>query len=137
MLPSQYRLPSSEIAHIAKTGKNIYSSELFFIKWIPLEQALEVVGQIFQDKSATEHSPNSVTNQNQPVSQWAISVGLKVSKSAVVRNRIKRLFRAAILQSLKYSNPSKFSGKFLIVARSNAISQLSSEEVFGLLQKIL
>lgn len=107
MLPSQYRLPSSEIAHIAKTGKNIYSSELFFIKWISYE----------------------VTSP----SQWAISVGLKVSKSAVVRNRIKRLFRAAILQTAQYADGNKFSGKFLIVARSVAIYELTSTQLADIL----
>lgn len=109
MLPKQLRLPAQEIPNLAKYGKQIFSSELFHVKFLPITEG----------------------------NFWAISVGLKVSKKAVVRNRVKRLFRAAIIQNAQISSSTIKPGKYLIVARSTAITSLSSGEIGRLLSSEL
>jgi len=108
MLSKEYRLPTKDIANIAKRGKRL-SSELFDIRcwW---DDALEL-----------------------PL--FAFAVGLKVSKSAVVRNTIKRKFRAAIYGLLKTSHIRK--GKYLIIAKTEKLQDLKSDEIEIVISKLL
>jgi len=100
MLPKQYRLNTNEIAQVAKMGKRL-QSELFVIK-------------VWWDNSLE-------------YPQFALAVGLKVSKSAVVRNTIKRKFRAALIEILKDSQPRK--GKYLIIAKTPGLARISSKDI--------
>jgi|GEM_PF-4216692 len=109
MLPRHLRLPAQIIPVVAKQGKQIFSSDLFHIK-------------LLTDSTA---------------SLWAISVGLKVSKKAVVRNRIKRLFRAAIISVDQISDSTPPNGKYLIVARSAAITDMTSVQLTEILKSCL
>lgn len=73
MLAKQYRLTKNkDFARIAKKGQSIFSSELG-IKWI---------------------------KNNLADSRFGIVVSLKIDKKAVIRNRIKRMFRAILKENL-------------------------------------
>lgn len=72
MLPKELRLPSTEIVTVARRGK-LFTSPLLHIRYVPSNEG----------------------------PQFAISISTAVSKSAVVRNRIKRKLRVAIVELTK------------------------------------
>ena len=94
MLPENLRLDKKEIPEIARRGKK-FSGELFDIK-------------VWYDDSLEN-------------SKFAIAVSLKVDKRSTVRNRIKRVFRAAIVELEK---EGKFRrGKYLFVVKDSKIQE--------------
>lgn len=99
-------MKNNEIAFVARKGKK-FDSEYFFVRcWY--DDALEN-------------------------SKFAFAVSLKVDKKAVVRNRIKRVLKAAVYE---LNNETFFKrGKYLFVVKSNALSEMKSPQVSALLQK--
>ncbi|MGC9048953.1 MAG: ribonuclease P protein component [Patescibacteria group bacterium] len=74
MLPYKYRLTKNkDFEKVAKHGQSVFSRELG-LKWI---------------------------KNNLSVSRFGIIVSLKVSKKAVIRNKLKRRLRAIIQQNLE------------------------------------
>ena len=108
MLPKEYRLVTKEIPQVAKMGKRL-SSDLFDVK-------------VWWDNSLD-------------YPKFALAVGLKVSKSAVIRNTIKRKFRAALIEILKENQPKK--GKYLIIAKSSDLSSINSKDIMQVLNNLL
>lgn len=100
MLPAKLRLPATEIATIARRGKKL-SQEYLDIRFVSDE---------------TLKHP-----------QFAVSVGLKASKSAVVRNKIKRRLRAAIVDLMQEKEVQK--GKYLLVAKSDKLAETDCKEI--------
>lgn len=87
MLPKQYRLDPKLIPLIARKGKK-FSHELMDIRYLP----------------------------EGDIPQFAISVSLKVSKNATVRNGIRRKLRPAIVE---LASQNKFKpGKYLLITKS-------------------
>lgn len=108
MLTKEYRLDPKDIPDIARRGKRL-TSEMFDIRcwW----------------------------DNNLEYPKFALAVGLKVSKSAVIRNSIKRKFRAAIHNMLADQDIKK--GKYLIVAKNDALNDLKSNEIEQILMTLL
>ncbi|MCH7759115.1 ribonuclease P protein component [Patescibacteria group bacterium] len=87
MLAKQYRLTKDkDFARVAKKGQSIFSPELG-IKWI---------------------------KNNLAYSRFGIVVSLRIDKKAVIRNRIKRIFRAILRENL---SELKRGFDFLILVR--------------------
>lgn len=59
-------------------------------------------------------------HNNLPVSRFAVVVGTKVSKKAVVRNRLRRQIRAMLRQELEHFRPGY---DLMIIIRSSAVHQ--------------
>jgi ribonuclease P protein component len=108
MLKRQFRLKTKDIKFVAFKGKK-FSSEFFDIRVI---------------------SDESLDN---PV--MTISISVKVSKRAVVRNRIKRLFREAFSQLMKEEKLNK--AKYLVVAKNAALEEMKSQDVKKLISETL
>jgi len=105
MLPKNLRLEPKEIPELARKGKR-FENEYFFVKaW-------------FDD--------------NLDFPKFAISVSIKVSKRAVVRNRIKRKLRASIAEMIA-ENPSFRRGKYLVIVKSSELRELSNDKIKELL----
>jgi ribonuclease P protein component len=87
MLSSKYRIPKNQILNIIKRGKKIQ-------------------GEFFDLKSWYDDTL--------PHSKFAVVVSKKVSKSAVVRNRAKRLIKGAIYHLLKENKFRRGNHVFLV-----------------------
>lgn len=98
MLPKALRLPSSEIPNIARYGTSVFNGNEYYIK-------------------------KSLPSADFTESLWAISIGTKVDKRAAVRNRIKRIFRNAILE--KQQSGELRPGKYLVVVKSPQITSVT------------
>ena len=100
MLSRQKGLKDKEIQKISRKGKSIRGDDFFVRAWF--------------DKDQSEN-------------KFAISVSAKVSKKATQRNRIKRLFRAAIFDLEK----EKFfrKGSYLFVIRNSSLAELKLNEI--------
>lgn len=72
-------------------------------------------------------------SQGMPPTRIGISIGLKVSKRSVVRNRIKRQIRAAIRQFLPDLSP----GWQLVVVVKPSAAQCDYEEFLRELKQLL
>lgn len=99
MLPKQYRLPAKLIPLLARKGKRL-GNETVDIRYLP--------GEGFQ---------------------FAISISTKVSKSAVVRNRIRRRLRAMLLKTITASKLP--TGKYLLIVKSIEIENWELGQNFG------
>lgn len=108
MLKRQFRLKTKDIKFVAFKGRK-FSSEYFDIRLI---------------------SDDSLEN---PV--MTISISVKVSKRAVVRNRMKRLFREAFSQLMKENKLSK--AKYLVVAKNAKLEEMKSQDVKALISNTL
>jgi ribonuclease P protein component len=108
MLKRQFRLKTKDIKFVAFKGKK-FSSEFFDIRVI---------------------SDSTLGN---PV--MTVSISVKVSKRAVVRNRIKRLFREAFSQLMKEGKLE--SAKYLVVAKSAKLEEMKTQEVKELILSTL
>jgi ribonuclease P protein component len=108
MLPKQYRLPAAEIVMVARRGKRLSLPQLDVKAWF----------------DQTLNSP-----------QLAISISLKVDKRAVVRNRIRRKLRAAIIALFKENPNWAKPGKYLLIVKEAALEGYSLEQLQGLLNK--
>jgi ribonuclease P protein component len=100
MLPAKFRLPAKEIPTIARRGKKLTHEYLDVRVW-------------FDD---TLPSP-----------LFAVSVGLKASKLAVVRNDIKRRLRAAIVEIMQEKQVRP--GKYLVVAKSDKLTEVDCKQI--------
>ena len=91
MLPEKYRLKSKkEIDQLFKNGKAVRNSFLFL-----------------------KYKENNIEN-----SRFAFSIGLKYSKKAVERNKMKRILREAIRSLIKDVKPG-IDGAFFLSNGSN------------------
>lgn len=90
MLPEQHRLPSKEIAFVARKGQRLGNS-LLDIRRVQQPNSTEV--------------------------KVAITVPIRVSKKAVVRNRIRRRLKAGVMSLIKSSQLAP--GKYLILGTSS------------------
>lgn len=112
MLSSSYRIPKEEIPNIVRRGKK-FSSEFFDVKaW-------------FDDN--LEHS------------HFAVVISAKVDKRAVVRNTIRRKFKAAIYKiindELEIINKGTFrKGNYIFLIRNAKLQDLKSQEIEGLIK---
>ncbi len=102
MLPAKLRLPAKEIPEIARKGKKFSHEYLDVRVW-------------FDDQL--------------PTPLFAVSVGLKVSKSAVVRNNVKRRLRAAIVEIMSEKEVKK--GKYLLVGKSEKLTESDCKEILS------
>lgn len=100
MLSKKYRLKSADILNVVKRG-NIKSADGFYVKFI--------------------------LNPNLETSKYSFSVSLKVSKNATERNRIKRIFRAAIYQLEK--DKKLPLGSYSFVIKSLNLKDLKSNDL--------
>lgn len=116
MLPKKYRLPAADIAMVAKKGTKIICHQLLEVKMLQLPMS---------EVTETE------TQENVNI---AISVSKKLDKRAVVRNKIKRLLRAALIPLL--SNNEIAKGKYLIIARSAELANTQPSEISTVLGNI-
>lgn len=110
MLEASYRIPKEEIPNIVRKGKK-YQSEMFDVKaW-------------FDDKLEHPH--------------FAVVISAKVDKRAVVRNTIRRKFKAAIYNILQ-EDPTFFRmGNYVIIVRSPELENLKSEQIEDLIEETL
>lgn len=99
MLPKKLRLDPKLIPSVAKKGKK-YGNQFIFCK-VLFEKTLQ----------------NSL---------FAISVSVKISKSAVIRNKIKRKLREMIIKANNLNLPK---GKYLIIASSLKIKDVRTEDL--------
>ncbi|MBL8014575.1 MAG: ribonuclease P protein component [Candidatus Doudnabacteria bacterium] len=97
MLPKQYRLDPKLIPLVARKGKRV-SNEFLDIR---------VLG-------------------GGEVPQFAISISVKVSKSAVIRNRIRRRIRPILLELA--SSGKITPGKYLLIAKSAELADIPGLE---------
>ncbi len=70
---------------------------------------------------------------NLPPLRLGITVSTKIDKKAVVRNRIKRIIRAAFM---KFSQDYNLAGDYIIMARKNC-SELTSQDIYKEFKKAL
>jgi ribonuclease P protein component len=108
MLKKGFRLKTKDIKFVAFKGKK-YSHEYFDIR-------------VVQD-----------SKQDNPV--MTISISTKVSKRAVVRNRIKRLFREAFRQLIDEKKLE--NSKYLLVAKDAKLEEMKSQDVKKLITETL
>lgn len=108
MLKAKYRIPKQEIPRIAKQGKK-YTDGLFDVK-------------VWYDNSLTH-----------PL--FAVIVSTKIDKRAVVRNTIKRKFRAALFELLKenFFKPANY----IFLIKDVKIMDLKSYEIKLMIQNLL
>lgn len=85
-------------------------------------------------KSAEHFYVKYVLNPNLETSKFSFSVSLKVSKKATERNRIKRIFRAAIFQ-LEKENKLK-RGSYSFVIKSALILNSDSNDVLQMISRL-
>lgn len=105
MLPKKYRLPKKEIPNVVRKGKK-YSNEYFDIKiW-------------FDDKLENP--------------KFTFIISKKVSKSAVIRNTIKRKLRAATWNLVKDKKIK--TAKIVYIVRNQSVIDLNIEDLSKLLQ---
>ncbi len=104
MLPSPHRLPAIEVNTVLRNGHRI-SSDTLQLSW----------------------KPNDAN-----VFRCAAVVGVKVSKKAVERNRVKRLIRESIHHALS----SLSSGDAVFVARKGLVGK-SQIEVEAIVRELL
>lgn len=107
MLSAKYRIPKSHILDVIKKG-NTKIGEGFYIKYI-LDDAIA----------------NSL---------YSFSVSTKVSKSSVIRNRLKRLFKAAVCELETEGKLKK--GSYAFVIKSSELRNLKSDEVVSMIQRL-
>jgi ribonuclease P protein component len=63
---------------------------------------------IFFDEKADNFNPDKLNNSNDlHIIYYGVSIGKKVAKKAVVRNRVKRLMRESLRISIKEIEPKK------------------------------
>ena len=106
MLPAKHRLTKDkEFNNIFKKGKSSYSTTLGI----------------------------KVVKNNLDYSRFGILVGVKVSKKAIVRNRIKRLIREIIHARLK---ELKTGYDVVIIAQAQVVDQTKEEIKQGLVAQI-
>ena len=104
MLPRPYRLPAPEILHVLRFGK---------------KTADEVISVTLK--------PNQKTN-----SRWAILISKKIVKKAAKRNRLRRVFKAAIIELIPQV------GAYDVVVRlKKPIPSVTSKYARQMLEKVL
>jgi ribonuclease P protein component len=109
MLPRSYRLPSTEIEDVMHSGKKVYSAGV----------------ELIYQKS---------TNVN---SRFAFIVSTRVSKKAVVRNRIRRIISESVRHLIAETNP-KISGVFVVKRDISGLKQIEAQVLAKeLLQRVL
>jgi ribonuclease P protein component len=109
MLSKKYRLTKTEIPEIAKMGKKFHTPNLKISVW-------------YDD--ALKHS------------LFAIAVSKKIDKSAVKRNRIKRIIRAALYQ-LEVNESVLKKAKYVITVIKPDILKLKSTDIVSELKTAL
>lgn len=108
MLARKFRLKSNEIPIIARKGKR-YTGELFDIRaWF---------------------------NNNLPNSKFSFAVSTKIDKNAVVRNTIKRKFKAAV-RELEANNIFK-KGSYLFVIKTKGLEEKKAPDLLKLIKEQL
>ena len=105
MLPSQSRLPSIEFSKIKKEGKIFYGKDISIL----------VLGQ-----------------SGNPLSRFGMIVSTKVSKKAVVRNKIRRYIKRAINDNLL-----NLRGCDVLVLARSSVCALTFEEVEAELKRVV
>lgn len=100
MLKKDQRLKSKDIPHLARKGKKLFAD------------GFEV--RVWWD------------NKVEP--SFSISVSTAIDKRAVIRNKIKRKFKAAILELIN-SKHSFRNGKYLIIVRSKRVLDIENSEL--------
>lgn len=98
MLPKQYRLDPKLIPLVARKGRK-FPHELLDIRYLA----------------------------EGDIPQFAISVSLKVSKNAVVRNTVRRQLRPAIMELVNQGKVKP--GKYLLVTKSEKLLETDSLEL--------
>lgn len=108
MLKREQRLKTKDIPHLARKGKKL-TAEGFDMR-------------VWWDNKLTP--------------AFSISISTALDKRAVVRNRVKRRFKVAILKLEK--NDYKFrSGKYLIIVRDIKVLEVTTDELAKRIQKAL
>ncbi len=100
MLKKEQRLKTKDIPHLARKGKKLYSDGFELRVWW----------------------------DNKVKPSFSISVSTAIDKRAVVRNKIKRKFKAAILE-LQKNNYNFRSGKYLIIIRDIKVLETENTEL--------
>lgn len=102
MLPKQYRLDPKQIPLIARKGKRM-GNEFLDVRFL-----------------GGGDTP-----------QFAISISVKVSKSAVTRNRIRRRLRPILLELVSAGKITP--GKYLLIVKSAELEQFSQQQLLQVL----
>ncbi len=121
-LPKQHRLRSrKDFSWVYQSGDR-YKSNVMTLRILRRQAAVV---------NSTEASPSP--SRDVPTSRFGIAVGLKVSKRAVVRNKIKRQLRAALQQLL----PRVFPGWDLVVIVHPSAIQCDYKQFLRELEQLL
>lgn len=108
MLKREQRLKTADIPHLARKGKKLVSDGFELRVWW----------------------------DNKITPAFSISVSTSLDKRAVVRNKVKRKFKVAILELQK--NEFKFrSGKYLIIVRDLKVLDTPTAELAKQIKKTL
>jgi ribonuclease P protein component len=99
MLAKKFRLPTELIPIVARTGR-LYRLSHFDVRVVP--------------SSAT-------------TARFGVSISAKIDKRATVRNRIKRLLRAAAWELIK--NQQLPVADYLVIVRSSELANLTAVEI--------
>lgn len=108
MLKRDQRLKSKDIPHLARKGKKIVSEGFDLRVWW----------------------------DNKITPSFSISISTAIDKRAVVRNKIKRKLKVAILELQKNKYIFR-NGKYLLIVRDKSIQDLSIEELSKRIKKAL
>ncbi len=108
MLNKTQRIPKKQIPAIARKGKR-FVSELFDVK-VWYDNAIEA-------------------------SKFAVIVSKKVHKSAVIRNTIKRKFKAAIFELEKEQFFRR--GSYMVLVKAATVADLKSQELKAIVQEVV
>jgi ribonuclease P protein component len=121
-LPKQHRLRSRKDFSLVYQSGDRYKSNVMTLRILRRQAAVV---------NSAEASPS--LSRDVPTSRFGIAVGLKVSKRAVVRNKIKRQLQAALQQLL----PRVFPGWDLVVIVHPSAIQCDYKQFLRELEQLL
>lgn len=125
MLPLSYRLPTPLVSSVLRHGKRVHGLGMTIVYLVSKNPSVQV-----STKNTDTRTPG---HADTPPPRFAFVAGVKVSKKAVERNRVKRLLR----ESVQHLLPALKPGQDVVIVAKKELVGLTQQQVESEIKKLI